>query len=452
MSNCADGGNDAEAAAKPEKTEPDGNASADAGKSYDRELKRAEEQLKSGDVQVVLNFPPDFGDRLEELRAEIKARASGVKPATTNHSAAVKIPEPQLMFNSGKEKSRVAHMQVEQILDAWKSQIVRENLLASRVPANVARPFDLQAARRRRAASAAGADVVEDSAVRAVYLGADGRVLSGGRFVRRRKRTRHAGDAALQPGGADRNCVGQAADGDDVQLCNGDIESGESRHDGPLCDVAVEHDADGRPWPGVEMPPFTSLLWLLAALVPMSALFSALCLACAAFARSTKEGQYYLMPLFLISMPLMMLPLAPGSELNLGNSLIPITGVILLVMGLVQGEYAEVAAVFRARVRGDAHLLPFGDTLGSIPIQPGVGAVPRERAARSAAVDPAPGPRSAGYAVAGTGVFLRRADLHDPVFHAARASRPMHRRSPTSHSWRFRSSSARWCALRCLRC
>ena len=40
----------------------------------------------------------------------------------------------------GKEKSRIAHMQVEQILDTWKAQIVRGNLLASQVPANVARP------------------------------------------------------------------------------------------------------------------------------------------------------------------------------------------------------------------------------------------------------------------------------------------------------------------------
>ena len=40
-------------------------------------------------------------------------------------------------------------------------------------------------------------------------------------------------------------------------------------------------------------------VWLVLALVPVSALFSALCLALAAFARSTKEGQYYLMPLVL---------------------------------------------------------------------------------------------------------------------------------------------------------
>jgi sodium transport system permease protein len=49
------------------------------------------------------------------------------------------------------------------------------------------------------------------------------------------------------------------------------------------------------------------------------------------------------MPLLLVTMPLMMLPMAPGSELNLGNSLIPVTGVVLLLMGLVQGNYLEVA-------------------------------------------------------------------------------------------------------------
>jgi sodium transport system permease protein len=48
------------------------------------------------------------------------------------------------------------------------------------------------------------------------------------------------------------------------------------------------------------------------------------------------------MPLLLVTMPLMMLPMAPGTELNLGNSLIPVTGVVLLLMGLVQGNYADV--------------------------------------------------------------------------------------------------------------
>jgi sodium transport system permease protein len=47
------------------------------------------------------------------------------------------------------------------------------------------------------------------------------------------------------------------------------------------------------------------------------------------------------MPLLLVMMPLMMLPMAPGAELGLGNSLIPVTGVVLLLKALVQGSYAE---------------------------------------------------------------------------------------------------------------
>jgi sodium transport system permease protein len=83
--------------------------------------------------------------------------------------------------------------------------------------------------------------------------------------------------------------------------------------------------------------------WLLLALLPISALFSALALAIAAFARSTKEGQYYLMPLLLIALPLMILPMLPAVSLNLGTSLIPITGMMMLLRAVLEGQYADAA-------------------------------------------------------------------------------------------------------------
>jgi sodium transport system permease protein len=86
-----------------------------------------------------------------------------------------------------------------------------------------------------------------------------------------------------------------------------------------------------------------AIVWLLVALIPTSALFSACCLALAAFARSTKEGQYYLMPLLLVTMPLMILPMAPGVEMTLGNSFIPVTGVVLLLRMLLEGNYVGAA-------------------------------------------------------------------------------------------------------------
>lgn len=78
-----------------------------------------------------------------------------------------------------------------------------------------------------------------------------------------------------------------------------------------------------------------ALFWAVVLLLPLSAFFSALCLAVGAYARSSKEGQYYLMPLFLVTMPLIFLTLAPGVELSPFWSMVPVTGVALLLQRLM---------------------------------------------------------------------------------------------------------------------
>ncbi|HAC90588.1 MAG TPA: hypothetical protein DCF63_08125 [Planctomycetaceae bacterium] len=87
--------------------------------------------------------------------------------------------------------------------------------------------------------------------------------------------------------------------------------------------------------------PLHSLGWLLLLLLPMSAFFSACSLAVAALAKSTKEGQYYLMPLLLITLPLVGLPMIPSMELNLGTSMIPVSGAVFLVRSLIEGRIGE---------------------------------------------------------------------------------------------------------------
>jgi sodium transport system permease protein len=86
-------------------------------------------------------------------------------------------------------------------------------------------------------------------------------------------------------------------------------------------------------------PSLADAAWALLLLLPLAAFFSALGIALAAFARSTKEGQYYLTPLFLVTMPLVLVTVAPGIELNGFNSVIPITGAALLLKTLIQGQY-----------------------------------------------------------------------------------------------------------------
>src|SRR4051812_34023586 len=59
----AKAGNDIPSAAK---------VGAKAGPDRGRALAKAEERLKTGEVQVVLSFPEDFGERLRALRSQIK--------------------------------------------------------------------------------------------------------------------------------------------------------------------------------------------------------------------------------------------------------------------------------------------------------------------------------------------------------------------------------------------
>jgi sodium transport system permease protein len=90
--------------------------------------------------------------------------------------------------------------------------------------------------------------------------------------------------------------------------------------------------------------PAHAMSWLILLLIPMSAFFSGLALAVAAMARSTKEGQYYLMPLLLVTLPLVALPMIPSMEMNLGTSLIPVSGAVFLVRSLIEGRIAEAIA------------------------------------------------------------------------------------------------------------
>jgi sodium transport system permease protein len=311
-----------------------------------RVVNAAEDRLKSGEIQVVLRFPPDFGERLQELREQIEARVGLGEDSDLENAKApaqpVTIPEPQLIYNSGKEKSGVAHVQVSHALDNWKAQIIRENLLASRVPVNVAKPFEL-----------VPHDVAEHRQHQALMWS---KILPFVLFI-------WALTGAFYP--AVDLCAGEKERGTLETLLSSPARRTEivlgklftvmtfSIATATLNLVSLGFTAryivaqlralpTGELTDGLDLPPLAAALWLVIALLPMSALFSALCLACAAFARSTKEGQYYLMPLLLVTMPLMMLPMAPGSELNLGNSLIPVTGVVLLLMALMQGNYAEV--------------------------------------------------------------------------------------------------------------
>jgi len=290
---------------------------------------------------AVLYFPPDFTGRSDALRQAIKRGAEAAvddgeqgKLART----APEVPSPEIIYTTAREESQIAFARLSDVLRRWTESIGEANLAAAGIPASAARPFRLQNANLADESGRHGVARWSKILPMILLLWA----LTG----------------AFYPA---------------VDLCAGEKERGtlETLLSSPaerseivlgklltimlfsmitaalnLLSIGTTGWALLAQFPELGTPPPLAAVWLLLALVPVSALFSALCLALAAFARSTKEGQYYLMPLLLVIMPLVIVPMAPGVELNLGNSLIPVTGLMLLLRSLLEGNHWQALQFF----------------------------------------------------------------------------------------------------------
>lgn len=69
--------------------------------------------------------------------------------------------------------------------------------------------------------------------------------------------------------------------------------------------------------------------------LPLAMLFAAACISMGVFARSTKEGNYYMVPMFFVVLPLAYWSMAPGIELDGRMSWVPITNALLLQQRLM---------------------------------------------------------------------------------------------------------------------
>ncbi|MHB8957212.1 MAG: ABC transporter permease subunit/CPBP intramembrane protease [Pirellulaceae bacterium] len=289
---------------------------------------RARELIVSGQYSAVVVFPPGFSQALKRFR-------SRTGPDAVPESSA--FPEPRIVFDAASDRSRITSARVGRVLNVWRQSIVRQYLREHQISPHVTHPFEIREV-----------DVSKEVSRRAAFWS---KVLPFVVFV-------WALTGAFYP--AVDLCAGEKERGTLETLLSSPAERSEivmgklltimgfsaATSLLNLLSMAITGTAVIMLQPTlfpIGPPPVLALGWLLLALLPISALFSALALAIAAFARSTKEGQYYLMPLLLISLPLMILPMLPAIRLNLGSSLIPVTGMMLLLRAVVEGQYTQAA-------------------------------------------------------------------------------------------------------------
>ncbi len=302
----------------------------------ERLLEAARQAIEQGQVQVVLYFPEGFDKSLETARQALMNRE------TLPPGQIAEVPEAEVISNSTNEKSRIAQLRVDAVLRDWRVAVTQTNLRDSHVPLDATTPFQVRqqdVAHEQQRTAAIWSKILPFilfiwALTGAFYPAID---LCAGEKERGTLET-----LLVSPAERREIVWGKLLTIMTFSIVTALLNLSSMGLTAKFILAQFQEIASLPGAKGLALPPLVSVIWLVIALLPIAAFFSAMCLACAAFARSTKEGQYYLMPLLLVIMPLMMLPLSPGVELNLGNSLIPVTGVVLVLRAVIEGQYWEV--------------------------------------------------------------------------------------------------------------
>lgn len=294
--------------------------------SQDAASSRAHEWIRSGVFDAVVLIPTTVaGSRLPPLPSD--------RPDETANAPALQI---QLLFNAGSDKSAVARQRVAAVLSAWRNEWINHRLSGVGIDPQTLLPFqyaDTNIAPDRTREAALWSKLLPFVMLVWAMTGAFYPAID---LVAGEKERGTLETLLCSPALRSEIVWGKLATVTTFSMLTALLNAGSML----LTSSLVFQRLHVGPVDALGAPPLVPMLWLLVALVPLASLFSALALAVAAMARSSKEGQYYLMPLMMVSLPLVMLPMLPGTTLNVGTSLIPVTGMFLLVRALVEGQYA----------------------------------------------------------------------------------------------------------------
>lgn len=300
-----------------------------------REGKRELGRLFSASgMQVLVIIPPELKARLEELNRRV-----------TDHELSatdkVSYPHPEIIYNEADDKSLITYNRVREVLDQWESQILKQQLVLAQLPEEFTHPVEpkptnLAMDEQRSAniwAKLFPALLVIMSVTGAFYPAID---VGAGEKERGTMET-----LLICPATRSEIVLGKFLT---VMLfsCMTAVLNLLSMG---LTGRHMVTKAGGAAMSAIgdlSLPTPTALVWIIVLLVPLASLFSALCLALATFARSSKEGQYYLTPLLMITLGLTVFCISPGVELTPLYSILPVAGPALLLKKVLLAPIASV--------------------------------------------------------------------------------------------------------------
>ena len=282
--------------------------------------------------------PPDFG-------REVTRRQSGVAEWQQSHDITSGQIRPLIVRNSADEKSVIAHHRVKDVISAWEQLILKEQLRQSQLPETWTTPInagDVDIAEREHISANIWSKIfpallVIMSLTGAFYPAVD---LCAGEKERGTMET-----LLICPATRTEIVLGKFFTVLMFSMTTALLNLLSVGITGRYMSSLTIGQASSR-LGDLTMPPLASLVWVIVVLVPLSTLFSALCLALATFARSSKEGQYYLSPLLIMTLGLTMFCLSPGIEMQPFYSVLPVIGPGLLLKGLLKANGPDAAMYY----------------------------------------------------------------------------------------------------------
>ena len=288
------------------------------------------ERFGESGFQVLVVIPKGYREAMKSVQDQIKARSEGTE---TGHMQIVSVPPIVIVRNSADDKSNVAFIRIQKAFSNWEDAVRRYSFENASLPIELEHPAQLtyvEVAREEQVAASVWSKMFPALLVIMALTGAfyPAIDLGAGEKERGTMETLLISPARRVELVLGKFLTSMLFSGAtavlnlmSMGLTGQQMASGIGR--GVADSVSLE------------FPGFEPLMWMVILLLPLSALFSSLCLALATFARSTKEGQYYLTPLLMVVMGLTMFCLSPAVEMTPLYSVIPVVNVTLLLKGLL---------------------------------------------------------------------------------------------------------------------
>ncbi len=289
------------------------------------------QMFHASDIQVLIIIPHDFRQNLERLKVELAKRG-------TEEKSLVKFdyPRPVIVQNSADEKSVIAHSRVSDVMREWERSLLRSYLRESGLPEHLPTPvnptpIDLAAADQMSAnvwSKLFPSLLVIMALTGAFYPAVD---LGAGEKERGTMET-----LLICPATRTEIVLGKFLTVMLFSASTALLNLSSLGFTGKYMASLANSGGMAAKFGDLALPPIASLIWVLVMLVPLASLFSALCLAFATFARSSKEGQYYLTPLLMVTMGLTVFCSSPAIDIEPFYSVMPVMGPALLLKGLLK--------------------------------------------------------------------------------------------------------------------